>query len=160
MTFRRSLKTKITTKTAEQLISVPNIRGIKTGDLVMTRKLLNGLPAESEFSVMYAHLDTFDVAYTYGVKMTLDGIYSITAPLAARLCAHLKAGESDKAAKTLDDIVVIRDTTIGVGLWQGFSYAMNLLGYEGQFHPDYLPKVPESDFDTLRACMVQHGVVI
>ena len=152
-------KTKITLGTVERLMSEPNIRGIKTGDLVMARKLLNSGRGE-EFTCMYANLDTTDVAFAYGIDKTLDGMYCITAPLASALCASAKAKDFRRAAKALDHIVLIRDTMLRVGLWRAFTYAMNLLGYHGQFHPDYLPPVAEDKLIEVRQCMADCGLPV
>ncbi len=152
-------KTKITLATVERLMSEPNIRGIKTGDLVMARKLFNS-GASDDFTVLYANLDTTDVAFAYGVDKTLDGMYSITAPLVSTLCASARAKDFKRAAKAQDDIVLIRDTMFGVGIWQAFTYVMNLLGYEGRCHPDYLPPVAEDKLVKVRQCMAECGLPV
>ncbi len=56
--------------------------------------------------------------------------------------------------------MLIRDTMFGVGLWQAFTYAMNLLGYQGHFHPDYLPSVAEDKLVKVRECMAACGLSV
>jgi 4-hydroxy-tetrahydrodipicolinate synthase len=151
-------KTKITPATVERLLAEPNIRGIKTGDLMIVRRLVNR--PRNEFELMYANLDTTDIAWTYGAHTFLDGMYSVTAPLATKLVACLKSGDSEQAAKALDDIVRIRDAMLAAGLWQAYTSGMNLLGYRGRFHPDYLPPVPEEKLMTVRQCMAECGLPV
>lgn len=44
------------------------------------------------------------------------------------------------ARKHLDNILLLRDTMIAQGLMTSFTYCMNQLGCEGNFHPDcWLP---------------------
>jgi hypothetical protein len=47
-------------------------------------------------------------------------------------------GDFDAAAKYLNNIVGLRDFFVAHDLWPSFSTAMNLLGYEGNFCPDYV----------------------
>jgi 4-hydroxy-tetrahydrodipicolinate synthase len=149
-------QSKITVGTAAHLMTVPNIAGIKTGDLAMTRVLSRMRQSVNpEFSIMFSGLDMFDVAYGYGIRENLDGMFSCTAAIASRMYEALEAGDGALAAKSLDDILLLRDTFVEVGVFPGFTHAMNLLGFEGTFHPDYMLPIDEAGREKVKACMQQ-----
>ena len=56
-------------------------------------------------------------------------------------------------------ILALRNTLVEVGAFKGFNCAMNILGYEGSFAPDYTGKAKEKDFDKVRRCMEKCGIV-
>ncbi|RKN84515.1 dihydrodipicolinate synthase family protein [Paenibacillus ginsengarvi] len=153
-------QSKITVETAARLMTVPNIAGIKTGDLTTARVLSRMKSSVNpEFKVLYSGLDTFDAAYGYGIAEQLDGMFSCTAAITSRLYKELAAGDSVAAAKSLDDILLLRDTFVEVGVFPGFTHAMNLLGFAGTFHPDYMrPIGPESQVK-VKACMTHLGLL-
>lgn len=149
-------QSKITAETAVKLMNVPNIAGIKTGDLSTARVLSRMKPSVNpEFRVMFSGLDVFDVAYGYGIRENLDGMFSCTAAITSVMYKALEAGDAALAAKSLDDILLLRETLVEVGVFPGFTCAMNLLGFEGTFHPDYMNSVTPAQREKVKACMQQ-----
>jgi len=146
-------KTKISVKTIECLMQLKKIKGIKTGDIVTARLLSRSASRKEDFEVFFSGLDIFDVAYRYGIMKNLDGMFACTAPLASRMYESLKKEEYGSAGSCLDEILMLRDTLAGVGIFSGFTYAMNLLGYEGIFSPDYSLKLNGEQADRVRECM-------
>jgi len=146
-------KTKISVKTIEYLMQFKKIKGIKTGDIVTARLLSRSTAREEDFGVFFSGLDIFDVAYKYGIMKNLDGMFACTAPLASRMYRSIEKEEYDSAGSCLDEILMLRDTLAGVGIFSGFTYAMNLLGYEGIFSPDYSVKLNGEQADRVRECM-------
>jgi 4-hydroxy-tetrahydrodipicolinate synthase len=131
-------KTRTMPETAMQLWKHPNIRGIKTGNLVTARLLTVSPEKPTNFDIVYSDLDTFDVAYRYGISKNLDGMFACAPKTATRMYRALEAGEFEAAAKHLDAIVALRDIFVESGSVLGtFTFAMNDLGYAGQFHMDY-----------------------
>ncbi|MBE7009947.1 MAG: dihydrodipicolinate synthase family protein [Ruminococcaceae bacterium] len=121
---------KITYPMVVELMKHPNIKGIKTGDIVLARQLHVEYP---EFNVMFSNIDIFDVARTYGLPRVLDGMFSCTPKNAAAFEACIKAGDLAGAQKHLNNILKLRDTMLPNGLWPAFTIAMNLLGLEGNY---------------------------
>ncbi|MDF2715675.1 MAG: dapA 2 [Paenibacillus sp.] len=149
-------QSKITADTAARLMTVPNIAGIKTGDLTTARVLSRLKPSVNpEFSIMFSGLDLFDTAYGYGIRENLDGMFSCTAAITSTMYKALERGDSELAAKSLDDILLLRDTFVEVGVFPGFTYAMNLLGFEGTFHPDYMQPIDPARQEKVKARMQQ-----
>jgi len=131
-------KTAIAYETAVRIRStLPNVRGIKSGNLNLVRSLSLTQAASNPFSIMYSSLDTFDIAYRGGITRQLDGMFACTAPLAQKMYTALRTGDHGQASAALEAIVRIRDVFVSVGVFTGFTAAMNLLGYAGAFHPDY-----------------------
>lgn len=147
---------KIGAATVIELMSHPNIAGIKTGDLVLSRTLSRTVEKEnSTFQVIFSGLDMFDVAYRYGLTKNLDGMFSCTSGLAQEMYTALKEGNHEHAAQKLDDICGLRNVLVEVGVFPGFTYAMNLLGFEGSFHPDYASRLNPQQADKVKSYM-QH----
>ena len=154
-------KTKIETATAETIMrTIPNVAGIKSGDLILARTLSNLVSEEDlDFSVMYSGLDTFDVAYGYGINYQLDGMFACTPELARRMYRALKHGDRTAAAAALDAILRIRGIFINHGVLPSFTAAMNLLGYSGRFHPDYARTLDPAEVEDVRTGLVAEGLL-
>ncbi|MDO8686574.1 MAG: dihydrodipicolinate synthase family protein [Clostridiales bacterium] len=149
---------KVDVNIIDMLSKNNNIKGIKTGDIFTARVLTRKL-ARNDFSVFFSGLDVFDIAYKYGIMMNLDGMFVCTAPLATMMYANLKNGEYGKAAFYLDQILELRDIFVSVGVFSGFSYAMNLLGYEGRFSPDYCIELKEDQAERVMNCMKKINLI-
>ncbi|PKL14212.1 MAG: hypothetical protein CVV52_02755 [Spirochaetae bacterium HGW-Spirochaetae-8] len=153
-------KTPIAYETAARIRStLPNVRGIKSGNLNLVRSLTLSQAATDSFSIMYSSLDTFDIAYRGGITRQLDGMFACTAPLARTMYNALRAGDGQKAADALEAILRIRDVFISVGVFTGFTAAMNLLGYAGAFHPDYAPEPTAEVRVKVKDALVKEGLL-
>ena len=141
-------QSKITFNVVDQLIKAGKIAGIKTGDIVLVRQLRYAYP---EFSVLYSNIDAFDVALSFdGIDKVLDGMFSCTPKNAKLFVEAYKAGDLETAGKYLNKILWFRDQLLaghpGASLLYVFSVAMNVLGMEGIFCPDYY-YTPELDIE-------------
>lgn len=147
---------KIQSSTVLALMSHPNIAGIKTGDIALAR-VLSRLQSQydPEFQIVYSGLDTFDVAYGYGIHKNLDGMFSCTGEISERMYTALNEGNKELAAQYLDQIVGLRNVFVEVGVFPGFTHAMNLLGFEGNFHPDYTARLTPLQADKIKSFMQQ-----
>ena len=152
-------KVKINVDTAEYLMSVQNIKGIKTGDIVTAKALIRSEKRRDDFSIMFSGLDVFDIAYKSGLTMNLDGMFSCTPATTSRMYASLKKGDYEEAGKCLDDILSLRNAFVEVGVFRGFTYAMNLLGYEGIFAPDFQYEDSNPGFEKIKERMSELGMI-
>jgi dihydrodipicolinate synthase/N-acetylneuraminate lyase len=151
---------KIQAATVISLMSHPNIAGIKTGDIVLARVLSRKQPeVNPDFQIIYSGLDSFDIACTYGISRNLDGMFSCTSDTTVTMYAALNEGNNKLAADCLDKIVGLRDVFVEVGVFPGFTHAMNLLGFEGNFHPDYASELNLHQAEKVKAFM-QHMKLI
>ena len=129
----------------QKLIEAGKIKGIKTGNIVLARQLRYASP---KFEVFYSNIDSFDVALSFnGINKVLDGMFCCTPKNAKLFSDAYKAGDLESAGKYLNNILKFRDQLLGypgVALFYVFSVAMNLLGMDGIFCPDYW-YAPEND---------------
>ena len=151
-------QTQINVETARNLMLEENIKGIKSGNLD-TCKQLHFDPDRGDFRVMYSNLDDFDAAFAEGLRVNLDGMFSCTALIASKLYTALKANDVDSGKSHLAEIVGLRNNFVSIGVFKGFTAAMNLLGYEGSFSPDYVISATDEEREFVRACMVEIGLL-
>ncbi len=134
----------------ELMREIPNLIGIKSADMQMFRKLILNPDVSEDFIMVYSGLDTFDVAYKWGIDKCLDGMLDCTPVNTGRMFAAMAEGDYDTAAMCLSNIVDLRDFFVAHDLWPSFSAAMNLLGYEGNFAPDYMSPLKEEYLPLIR----------
>lgn len=151
-------QSKITYPIVKTLLrEVPNFIGIKSADMQMFRKLKLDPEVPEDFILVCSNLDLFDVAYKWGMDNCLDGMLPVTPANTQGLFEAMAAGDYQKAAGHLSNIVALRDFMAGHDLWPSFSKGMNLLGYEGNFCPDYVLPFNEAYLEPLRAEMLRIG---
>ena len=146
-------KAKIQANTAECLIKHDNIMGIKTGDLGTARIISRSPNKRNSFNIFFSGLDIFDFAYRSGIKMNLDGMFACTVGIAAKMYRTLENSDFQQAAAFLDEILLLRDTLAGAGIFPAFTYAMNLLGLEGNYSPDYSVRLSPDQKEKISQCM-------
>ncbi len=151
---------KITYDMVLQLIrEIPNLVGIKSADTLMFRKLKLNPEVPDDFIMVYSGLDSFDIAYKWGIDTCLDGMMTCTPKNSKNLFDAMAANDFAAAAKYLDNIVALRDCFVANNLWAAYTYAMNLLGYEGKFNPDYVSEITASGIENVRAEMTRIGEI-
>lgn len=141
----------------ELLRDVPNFAGIKSADQQMFRKLTLNPDVPEDFIMVYSGLDTFDIAYKWGIDKCLDGMFSCTPVNTGKMFKAMEAGDYETAAECLNNIVALRDAFIGWDLWPAFSVTMNLLGYDGIHAPDYCPPIREEYVPAIREMLQKIG---
>lgn len=116
---------------------IPNLLGIKSGDLVLHRKIrLN--PELADLQTYFSNLDMFDIAFPWGIGSVLDGMFTCTPVNSKKLIEAMRAGDKIGAGQALNNITAFRDKLFGWGdFWPAYSAAMNLLGWEGLHAPDW-----------------------
>ena len=128
-------KQKITYPMLEKLAKHPNIKGIKSGDIVLARQVKLNMP---DFEFLFSNIDVFDVALSYGIDKVLDGMFSATPKNAEKFIKAAWNGNMADCSKYLDNILKLRDFWITNGpLMFAFTQAMNLLGMDGIYCNDY-----------------------
>lgn len=151
-------QSKITYEVVKELIrDVPNLKGIKSADLQMFRKLKLDPEVPEDFIMVCSNLDVFDVAYKWGMDNCLDGMLPATPVNTQKLFDAMAKGDYAEAADALDNIVALRDFFVGHDLWPSFSKTMNLLGYDGSFGPDYVADFNENHLAALTAELKRIG---
>lgn len=135
---------------------IPNLIGIKSGDLVMQRKIrLN--PALEDLKTFFSNLDVFDIAFPWGIGCVLDGMFTCTPVNSQKLISAMEAGDRAGAAQALNNILTLRDKMLGWDLWSAYSAAMNLLGWEGLHAPDWTQEASLETVALVKAEMERIG---
>ena len=129
-------------------------------DLQMMRNLKLNEDVPEDFVLVYSGLDTFDIAYQWGITNCLDGMMSCTPRTSKALFDALAVGDRDKAAEHLNAIVSLRDLFVTHDLWPSYTAAMNMLGYEGSYGPDYVSVLPASEKNVIRDALVEMGEIM
>ncbi|MBE6983834.1 MAG: dihydrodipicolinate synthase family protein [Ruminococcaceae bacterium] len=151
-------QSKITYDIVKELLrTVPNLAGIKSADLNMFRKLKLDPEVPEDFLMVYSGLDNFDIAYKWGIDKCLDGMPACTPVNSGKLFAAMENNDYDKAAEYLNNIIDLRDFFVARDLWPSFSTAMNMLGYEGNFAPDYISSIQEKYIPEIREELIRIG---
>jgi 4-hydroxy-tetrahydrodipicolinate synthase len=155
-------KNKITMEIINEIKSHPNIRGIKTADLDLALSISNRASndrAMDNFSILYSGLDTFNKAYDMGITRNLDGMFACTGILTEDMYRSFAQGDMVTGSVTLNKIINLRNVFSAETVFPSFTYAMNLLGYEGSYHPDYLFPPSEGQKEKIRFTMSEIGLL-
>ncbi len=147
-------KHKITFPMVEKLSKHPNICGIKSGDFVLINKIKNNIP---NFNALYSNIDCFDAAYNFGVTKVLDGMFSCTPRNAYLMSKAFETGDIKTASEHLSKILSLRDLMASLHLFPCFTTLMNILGFEGKFHPDYLTIDGEDFTEQMKNKLIEIG---
>ena len=128
-----------------ELSQIANIKGIKTGDPVLLKALLDTTGIKKDFTPIFSNSDLFAMGWAYGVRHLLDGIFACFPKTIKDIGAALSAGNLEEAKLKLNFMMASRDKMFAGGIWPMFSKAMNLLGFPGNFAPDYEPSLNEKN---------------
>lgn len=120
-----------------ELAKVKNIRGVKTGNIILARAILDSPEISGEFTPILSNSDLFAVGYAYGIHHYLDGIFACFPAAVKRVQDAFNRDDHGSARRHLNEMMDLRDYMIAVGLRPAFTYALNLLGFPGNFGPDY-----------------------
>ena len=151
-------QSKITYGIVKELVqTVPNLVGIKSADINMFRKLKLDKEIPEDFLAIYSGLDNFDIAYKWGIDKCLDGMPAATPKNSGKLFRAMAEGDYESGAKYLDNILALRDFFVAHDLWPSFSTAMNLLGYEGNFAPDYVSPIKPAYVEEIKNELIRIG---
>ena len=153
-------QSKITYEMVLQMLrEIPNLAGIKSADLQMFRRLKLNPEVPDDFIMVYSGLDTFDIAYHWGITNCLDGMLSCTPKNSKALFDALAAGDKATAARHLNAIVALRDLFVAHDLWPSYTAAMNVLGYAGSYGPDYTGVLASSETAVIRSALAEMGEI-
>lgn len=151
-------KISLEEETVLSLSRHPNIHGIKTGNLKTACRLADAYGADGAFQTYFSCIDLFDAAGKCGIRNHLDGMFCCTGKLARTMYQEESTAFPD-FSRRLRQILKLRDVFAGMGVYRGFTQAMNLLGYEGSFAPDYSGALSEEEKETVGRCMREMGLI-
>ena len=128
----------------EALSGTPNIKGLKTGNLALILEMQRNKYRDDAFSVFYSGLDLFDVALYSGIRKNLDGMFTCTPFNSKKLYENAERDSLETSSIFLNHILNLRNIFLKEYVFSAYSYAMELLGCPGDYHPDYSVPVSEN----------------
>lgn len=137
-----------------ELAAIRNIKGIKTGDAVLIKTLHDTADLKKDFTPIFSNSDLFTMGHAYGIEHILDGIFACFPATIKRAQNAFDAGDFETGKTTLNRMMAARDKMFEVGIWPAFSHCMNLLGFEGNFSPDYEPMLNDGQKALVKSIMV------
>ena len=140
------------------LIDHPNVRGMKSANWELIKAIGRKYP-DADFECLYSGLDSFDYANALGINKNLDGMFCCTPKNARAMYDCLNCGDCTGARRHLDNILKLRDTMLEYGLMRCFTYCMNALGIEGNFHEDYTVQAAEGAEEIMTATLKEIGEI-
>ncbi len=141
----------------ELIRTVPNIKGIKSGDLVLLKALMDTKDLRDDFTPIFSNSDLFVVGRPFGVDHYLDGIFACFPKTAGKAERAYAAGNFAEGKAHIDSIMQARDEMLAMNLWPAFTAAMNLIGCEGNFGPDYDVDFDDERKEKMRKILVNMG---
>lgn len=133
----------VTFEIMEALADIPNIKGIKTGNITLIREIQRSNYRNDAFSVLYSGLDLFDIALNSGIRKNLDGMFTCTPFNSKKLYENLEQNSLKTNSIYLSNILNLRNIFLKESVFSAYSYAMELLGCPGDYHPDYSLPISE-----------------
>jgi dihydrodipicolinate synthase/N-acetylneuraminate lyase len=125
------------------LMKIQNIKGIKTANINLILDLMRNNAVRSDFSIFYSGLDSFDVAIKSGIRKNLDGMFTCTPYNSKMMYEDFENGDDLKISRHLNNILNLRNIMLKGDIFPSYSYAMELLGCPGNYHPDYDKQVSD-----------------
>jgi 4-hydroxy-tetrahydrodipicolinate synthase len=125
------------------LMKIQNIKGIKTANINLILDLMRNNAVRSDFSIFYSGLDSFDAAIKSGIRKNLDGMFTCTPYNSKIMYEDFENGDDLKISMHLNNILNLRNIMLKGDIFPSYSYAMELLGCPGNYHPDYDKQVPD-----------------
>jgi len=136
-------QTPITRDILEALAEMENIKGIKTGNLDLVLDLYRSNWSKDDFLIFYSGLDSFDAAIHAGIRKNLDGMFTCTPHNSKEMYKNMRTGNCGEISAYLNNIIKLRNIFLKGNVLSAYSYAMELLGCPGNYHPDYELPVQE-----------------
>ena len=136
-------KVKIETDTVLSLSEHPNIHGAKCSHDPIYVKGLFQATDKSNFKIFHGFYDMIDVFLPYGMNLNVDGFYGIMPSWLGEIKQAYLEKDSEKIGRRQRKMTWLRDSFAGLAMFPAFTEAMNLLGFEGRFHPSHLAPLDE-----------------
>lgn len=137
-------KVKIEMETVLRLSQHKNINGIKCSDNPAWTRMLFDRCLSREFEVISAYYDLIDVFLRYGIRVHLDGFFSIMPSWLKEIKVAFSKDDFEEITRIQRKMTWLRNEFIKIGVFPAFTEAMNLLGFEGRFHPSHICSLDKS----------------
>lgn len=152
-------KVKIELDTALQLSEHPNIHGAKCSHDAAYTKSLARLTADLGFEVIHGQLDLLDVFLRCGLTSSVDGFYAMVPGWTRDFKRAYDSHDFTAIDKLQQKTCNLRNEFVKLDVFPAFTVAMNLLGFEGRFHPSHIAPLSESDHSQVEQLLKNAGLL-
>ena len=155
----QATKVKTELETMEKLSAHRNIHGAKCShDPVFVRRLYDRLNGP-DFEIIHAQYDLIDVLMIYGMTKALDGFFGVMAPWIADIKRAYDTRDFGAISRIQKRMTALRCSFLPLGVFPAFTVAMNLLGFEGRFHPSHMRPLDDPGRDAVRRLLEDAGLL-
>jgi 4-hydroxy-tetrahydrodipicolinate synthase len=152
-------KVKIELETVLRLSEHDNIHGIKCShDPVYVKALFDKLSV-NKFEIISALYDLIDMFIIYGIKLHLDGFFSIIPYWLKQIKDAYLEEDFERIIRLQKKMTWLRKEFIKIGVFPAFTEAMNLLGFNGRFHPSHYASFDESGKASVKKLLAEAGLI-
>jgi len=153
-------KTKIMLKTQKRLSEHKNIWGSKCSeDASYIKKLVDYFKDSEEYKIIEAQYDLFDMFHRVGANLHLDGFICLFPQWLKSYWSELESGNWKACSLWQSKFSELRDEFKKLDILPAFSYAMNILGYEGNFAPSHMGPLSEEDKNRVKDLMKKFELI-
>jgi 4-hydroxy-tetrahydrodipicolinate synthase len=152
-------KVKIELSTMLELSKHPNIHGAKCShNPLFVRKVADAVE-DRPFEIISAQFDLIDMFLHHGLLLQLDGFFCLMPEWLAQIkTAHAK-GCFQTVTKIQRQMTDLREAFLPLGIFPAFTVAMNLLGFEGSFHPSHMRPLDKDLEPRVKQLLTDAGLV-
>jgi 4-hydroxy-tetrahydrodipicolinate synthase len=143
----------VTPAIMKALINLPNIKGLKTANLNLILDLKRNDAVRNDFLLFYSGLDLFDVALFAGIDKNLDGMFTCAPVNSGRMYHEADYSISGITSECLNNILLLRNVFLKENVFTAYSYAMELIGCPGNYHPEYEKPISVTLKEEIYSCM-------
>lgn len=152
-------KIKIELDTALQLSKHPNILGAKCShDPIYIRNMAQ-MTSDCDFEVIHGMYDLVDVFLSYGLRANVDGFYALMPGWTRELKQAYGQQDFETISQRQQKMTHFRNAVIALRIFPAFTVAMNLLGFEGRFHPSHMAPLADSDQGKVRQLLQEAELI-
>jgi 4-hydroxy-tetrahydrodipicolinate synthase len=147
----RQLKSDLVKKLAKQT----GIVGLKaSGDMAIFRECVEYFNGDPNFGVFSGHTSFFDVATLMGADGIIDGLFALAPGLGVEIYQAAVRQDIAGAIEAQRSLQRVRDVVMVESVFGAFSYAMNLLGFPGNFNCPPMRGITDEGKEKVRRILV------
>lgn len=144
-------------ETHQKLYKHKNILGCKcSADPIFIRKLIEYFKDIDEYKIIGARLEFFDSFQKIGSRIHMDGFIGLFVNKLDEYWNYLSSEDWTKFNSLNRKIVELRDEFAKINIFTTYSYAMNLIGYKGNFAPSHYNSLTNKEKNKIENIFQQH----
>jgi dihydrodipicolinate synthase/N-acetylneuraminate lyase len=137
-----------------------SIIGLKaSGDFVVFRECVEHFRDDPHFSVYSGHSHLFDVATLMGADGIIDGLFALTPEIGVDIYHAASRNDLSAALEAQRRLKEVRDIVLIESVFGAFSFAMNLLGFPGNYACPPMRGITDNGKEQVREKLQHLGII-